>query len=171
MRPPVGLRRPTKAFKVVVFPAPLAPISVTSSPLRTSRSMPLTALIPPYETVSPRTSSKGASQIGSNDGGIAPDLIGRALGNLSPVVENGDPVAQAQDEPHIVLDQKQRRAVGADFFKQARQFRGLGRVHSRGGLVEGEQLRLGCERPSELQASLIAIGQGPRQLAGAARDA
>src|SRR5262245_43820992 len=147
MRPPVGLRRPTKAFKVVVFPAPLAPISVTTSPLRTSRSMPFTALIPPYETVTPLTSSKCASQVGRDDRGVAPDLVGCALGNLPSVVEYGDPVAQAHDEPDIVLDQEERRAVGANFLEKTRQLHRLGGVHSRGGLVEGEQPRLGRERP------------------------
>jgi uncharacterized paraquat-inducible protein A len=38
---------PVMAFIVVVLPAPLEPISVTSSPSRTSRSTPLTAWMPP----------------------------------------------------------------------------------------------------------------------------
>src|SRR5215510_1742794 len=107
MRPATGLRRPTNAFKVVVFPAPFAPISVTSSPLPMSRSMPLTALIPPYETVRPPTSSsKVASQVGGDDGGIAAHLGRGALGDLLPVIEHGNAVAQAHDEPHVVLDQE-----------------------------------------------------------------
>ena len=36
MRPAAGASTPEIAFKVVVLPAPLAPISVTSSPCRTS---------------------------------------------------------------------------------------------------------------------------------------
>jgi len=35
------------AFMVVVLPAPLEPMSETSSPERTSKSMPLTAWMPP----------------------------------------------------------------------------------------------------------------------------
>jgi hypothetical protein len=38
---------PVMAFIVVVLPAPLEPISVTSSPSFTSKSTPLTAWIPP----------------------------------------------------------------------------------------------------------------------------
>ncbi len=38
---------PVMAFSVVVLPAPLAPIRLTSSPLRTSKSTPLTAWMPP----------------------------------------------------------------------------------------------------------------------------
>src|SRR5262245_8689649 len=171
MRPAVGLRRPTKAFKVVVFPAPFAPISVTSSPLRTARSMPFTALIPPYETVRPVTSSKGASEIGRDDRGVAPDLVGRALGNLAPVVEDGDPVAQTHDKPDVVLDQEECRTVGTDFLEKPRQLHRLGRVHPRGGLVESKQPWLGRQRPGELQAALIAVGKRPRKRAGAASDA
>src|SRR6185295_10040326 len=116
-----------------------APISVTSSPFPMSRSMPLTALIPPYETVSPLTSSKGASQVGGDDGGIAAHLGRGAFRDLLPVIEHGDAIAQPHDEPHVVLDQQQRRAVGADFFEQALQLHGLRRVHPGGGLVECEE--------------------------------
>ena len=38
---------PVIAFKVVVLPAPLAPIRLTSSPSRTSNEIPLTAWMPP----------------------------------------------------------------------------------------------------------------------------
>ena len=38
---------PVMAFIVVVLPAPLEPIKVTSSPSCTSKSMPLTAWMPP----------------------------------------------------------------------------------------------------------------------------
>ncbi len=38
---------PVIAFSVVVLPAPLAPIRLTSSPSRTSNEMPLTAWMPP----------------------------------------------------------------------------------------------------------------------------
>ena len=47
MVPLAGWSSPVIAFSVVVLPAPFAPISVTSSPARISRSMPLTALMPP----------------------------------------------------------------------------------------------------------------------------
>src|SRR5262249_2349048 len=143
MRPATGLRRPTKAFNVVVFPAPFAPMSVTSSPFPTLRSTPLTALIPPYETVSPLTSSNGASQVGGNNGGVAADFGGHPLGYLPAVVEHRDAVTQVHDQAHIVLDQEQRRAVRADALEQALQLRRLGGVHPGCGLVEREQPGLG----------------------------
>ena len=38
---------PVMAFSVVVLPAPLAPMRLTSSPWRTSKLMPFTAWMPP----------------------------------------------------------------------------------------------------------------------------
>src|SRR5262245_57969597 len=111
MRPAAGRMSPASAFSVVVLPAPLAPINVTSSPSATSRSMPLTALMPPYATSSPLTSSKGASQVGFDDSRVALDLPGSALGDFPAVVENRHPVAQSHHELHVVLDQQQRGAV------------------------------------------------------------
>ena len=47
MRPAAGRRMPEIAFKVVVLPAPLAPMRVTSSPSRTSSVRSRTALTLP----------------------------------------------------------------------------------------------------------------------------
>ena len=45
--PEAAFTRPVMVRRVVDFPAPLAPISVTISPSCTSRLMPRRALIPP----------------------------------------------------------------------------------------------------------------------------
>ena len=42
--------------------------------------------------------------------GSRADLVRRALGDLLAVVEDGDPVADAHDDPHVVLDQQDRQA-------------------------------------------------------------
>ena len=47
MSPEPAGSKPVSAFSVVVLPAPLAPIRLTSSPARTSKLMPLTARMPP----------------------------------------------------------------------------------------------------------------------------
>src|SRR5688500_18353826 len=46
-------------LKTVVLPAPLGPISVNTSPRRTSKPTSLTASTPPKRTVSPCTDSNG----------------------------------------------------------------------------------------------------------------
>ncbi|CAO0831638.1 hypothetical protein SMICM17S_10575 [Streptomyces microflavus] len=45
--PPTGLRRPERVRRVVVLPAPLVPMRVTTSPASTLKEMPLTAWILP----------------------------------------------------------------------------------------------------------------------------
>src|SRR5512140_1529493 len=57
MSPSFMVSEPVMAFMVVVLPAPLEPISVTSSPSCTSKSTPLTAWMPPYATLRPVTFS------------------------------------------------------------------------------------------------------------------
>ena len=47
MSPSAAASVPVMAFMVVVLPAPLEPMSVTSSPSLTSKSTPLTAWMPP----------------------------------------------------------------------------------------------------------------------------
>ena len=42
--------------------------------------------------------------------GLRADLVRRALGDLLAVVEDGDPVADAHDHPHVVLDEQDRQA-------------------------------------------------------------
>ena len=47
----------------------------------------------------------------------------------------------------------------------------LGRVEAGGRLVEQQHLRLRGERPGDLEAALVAVGQVAGGLVGAARDA
>ena len=47
MPPALGFTRPTMDFRVVLLPAPLAPIKVTILPSGTSREMPCRAWMPP----------------------------------------------------------------------------------------------------------------------------
>src|SRR5687767_9092758 len=98
--------RPASAFSVVVLPAPLAPISVTSSPFRTSRSIPFTASMPPYATWRAFTSSKSASEIRLDDRGIASHFNGRAFGDLASVIEHRYRIAQTHDQLHVMLDEE-----------------------------------------------------------------
>ena len=47
MRPPAGLSSPDRVRRVVVLPAPLVPMRVTTWPASTLKEMPLTASILP----------------------------------------------------------------------------------------------------------------------------
>ena len=128
--PPVGARRPATARRVVVLPAPLAPIRATISPAptwsETPRSTgrphsPLGGLDlqdwPGRRRIGP--SHGGASrrparaQVGLDDARVARDEGGRPLGDLLPVVQHHDPVGQRHDRPEQVLDHQDREALAA----------------------------------------------------------
>ena len=72
------------------------------------------ALMPPYATLSSLTSSKNPSQIGLDDRVIALHRGGHAFGDFLAVVEHGDAIAQPHHQLHVVLDQQDGGAVGAD---------------------------------------------------------
>src|ERR1700761_7027092 len=102
MSPPSAGRLPVIAFMVVVLPPPLEPISDTSSPSRTSKSMPFTAWMPPYATFRPLTfnnvcaiSMSSRAEVGLDHFFVALHFRRGALGDLLAVVEHGHPVAQA----------------------------------------------------------------------------
>ena len=103
--------------------------------------------------------------------GSAHDL-GRALGDLLAVVEDGDPVADAHDDAHVVLDEQDRqpsssrmRPISAVIVAR------LDGVHARRRLVEQQQLRLAGQRARDLQPPLVAVGQVAGQLVLAAPQA
>src|SRR5438093_12013413 len=88
-------------FMVVVLPAPLRPTSVTSSPLRTSRSTPCSTWDSPYDACSLLTESSDSGMLGAQ---ICGDN-GRALGDGQVVAfgehlaagENADALGGASD--------------------------------------------------------------------------
>ncbi len=128
---------PLSARKIVVFPAPLAPSSTTSSPARTSNAIWRTAWKLPYDTVSHGRSARwftttvqhegsrrsSVAQVRVEDGGVAADFVRRAFGDLLAVVEDHDPLAQLHHDLHLVLDQQDRDAAGGDRFDRARSGR------------------------------------------------
>src|SRR5690349_1297778 len=87
------------------------------------------------------------------------------------MIEHQHPVADVHDKAHVVLDEQNRGAVLADIRQQAPQRERLGGVHARRGLIEREQLRLGGERPGDLEAPLVAVGQAPGGVVGSSADA
>src|SRR5712691_8675587 len=51
------------------------------------------------------------AEIGVDHGLVFLDLVGRAVGDLAAVVEHDDAIGKVHDHPHVVLDQRDRRAV------------------------------------------------------------
>src|SRR5262249_47656378 len=127
MRPAAGTSRPEIALSVVVLPAPLAPISTTSSARSTVIETSATAATLPYRHCNPSTCSTGAPQIGADDLRVGLDLGGRAVRDDAALVEADHAVGHAHDGAHVVLDQQDRDAVGADFRERSHEARLLGR--------------------------------------------
>src|SRR3954469_19095125 len=66
-------------FRVVVFPAPLRPTSVTSSPVRTSRSTPWSTCDSPYQACRPLSESSGSAMLRPQVGGDHGRVLGHRL--------------------------------------------------------------------------------------------
>ena len=144
-----GARR-SSVSSVVVLPAPLGPISATTSPGSTERSSSRTAARSPYPADKPvrrqqrarsaprrRLAATGRSthrdsidrldsgtvlddglgggdlglggrrrlaEVGRDDRGIAADLVGGPGREVPAGVEDADPVADAENQLHVVLD-------------------------------------------------------------------
>src|SRR6478609_7218690 len=165
---------PEIARMVVVLPAPLAPIRVTSSPSSTDNEMPCSASIRPYATFMSLISSRGIvghPQVGGDNRGVVADLGRQTFGDLLAELQYHDPVGHPHHQPHVVLDQQHRVPVRPDLADQILQRGLLGRVEPGGRLVQAQQFRFGGQRPGDLQPALVAVGQIPGLLGGAGADA
>src|SRR3989442_10925211 len=101
-------------FSVVVLPAPLRPSSVTTSPSRTSKSMPCRMCDSPYQALSPLTSSTlgmSCPQIRLNHARILGHGGVVAFGEDLAALEHGDAIRQRGDHREVVLHH-QHRAIG-----------------------------------------------------------
>src|ERR1700691_792431 len=116
MRPARNGKRPLIARRVVVLPAPLAPINVTSSPSLTSRETSCNAGTRPYETLIPSTWSMLSSlpQIGRDDFGMRLYRSGRTVGDDPPLIENDNRIGNSHHHLHVVLDEHHGHALIAD---------------------------------------------------------
>src|SRR5918912_44888 len=80
-------------FSVVVLPAPLRPRSVTTSPSRTSKSMPCRMCDSPYQALRPRTSSRldmARSEIGLDYARVLRHGVVVTLGEDLTSLQHGD---------------------------------------------------------------------------------
>src|SRR5688572_2765668 len=123
MRPAAGSTPPPMALSSVVLPAPFGPTIVTNSPSPTSSDTSASACSPPYATLSPETLSIGRrnplaepalAEIGLDDGRIAHDVGGQAVGDAAAVVEDDQAVHELHDGVHRVLDDHHAHARIAD---------------------------------------------------------
>ena len=83
----------------------------------------------------------------------------RAFDELFALDEDGDPVAEVEDEAHVVLDDEDGDALVADGEDQFLGGAGLLGVHAGRGLVEQQQAGVAGQCPGDLQLALFAVGE------------
>src|SRR2546426_896431 len=179
MRPRVGASRPETARSVDVLPAPLAPITQTSSPGYTTRSRPRRTATGPYAAWRSSRLSNGARsdtaidgpQVGADDVRVRLDRGGRALRDHAAVVQHDHGVRDGHDHPHVVLDQEDGGALVTDSTDQVGHRRLLGGGHAGAGLVEEEEPWPGPERHRELHEPLLPVRELARPLGAAMAEA
>src|SRR6185436_7779895 len=162
---------PRTTFTSVVLPAALLPRRHTTSPWRTSRSMPWSTSRPPYPARTPRTSSNVElrAEVGLGDGGILHHRGRRAVGDLAAAVEDDDAIGDAGHHAHVVLDQQDRVAVAPDLAQGLHDLDPLVWVEPGRRLVDEEQAGLRGDRHRELEPAPVREGQCGRRLAPALR--
>ena len=185
-RPERGRSRPESVSSVVDLPAPLAPISAVSVPVRDGEGHVLQHVGGAAEDVQPLDLKQvgmapPGAEVGLDDARVGLHLGGRAFGDQPAAVQHLHAPAEAHDQPHVVLDHQHRDAeLGVDAADHAAEGRGLGRVQPGRRLVEQQRRRLGRQRAGDLDPALVAVaevagpparraGRGPsRSMIGAA---
>src|SRR5262249_50874533 len=101
---------PRMARKVVVFPAPLRPMSEIVSPSRMSKETPCNTWLSPYQALRSSISRRAplAGMLGPHIGGahalIGGDFGVAAFGKDLATLQHGDAVAKVRHDREIVLD-------------------------------------------------------------------
>src|SRR5574337_1403733 len=114
-----GRSRPAMVRRMVLFPAPLLPMRLTTSPRFTVKETSCTARRSLYPTDSPLTSSMiSLSKVRLDDLLVDDDLLRRALDNLPPRRDDDDTVRQLHDRFHDVLDDHEGDAALSDLADQ-----------------------------------------------------
>src|SRR6266404_3063756 len=105
------------------------------------------------------------AQVGLDHARVPLHLGGPALGDFLSVVQDGDVVGDLHDHPHVVLDEQEGEVALLDEApQQGHQAPGLALGHARGRLVQEQQRGIRGERPGQLEAPLLAVGQVAGQL-------
>src|SRR5216683_3047907 len=177
-----GCMSPEIVRRVVVLPAPLLPMSATTSPCPTDSVMPRSARTRPYRA-STLSSSRSAirrpspvpsgafAEVRLDDPLIPADRLRWAEGDELAVVEHRDVPRDSHDHLHVVLDEEDGDPLGEDLVDESHELDLLLWREASGRLVEQQEMRLRREGPRDLEAPLLAVGEVARVVLGALLDA
>src|SRR5262245_36509123 len=158
--PFLGSNDPATPRRIVLLPAPLAPIRVTISPSATSKEMSRTAGTSPYASARLSTlSSKLASEVRLDHARVRLHFARRAFEERQAMVHDKHALGDVHDEVHVVLDHQDCDVSFSDVLESFQQKVHFGGVQPRGRLVEHEELRPRGERPGDLEHALLAVGE------------
>src|SRR5512145_871187 len=106
--------KPMITLNVVDFPAPLGPITQTTSFSSTCSETPKRTWMLPYPAWTSRSSSWGMGplpEVGLDHALVTLDRLGGPLRDLHAVVHHEDGLAVVHDDVHVVLDDENRLAL------------------------------------------------------------
>src|SRR3712207_6758428 len=99
------------------------------------------------------------SKIGLLHGGVGPDRLGWPLGDDLTLGQHVKHVANAEHDAHLVVDEEQGQAAGAEFLQVLDDPVLQARIDAREGLVEQHDFRVEHERASDLDELALAVGE------------
>src|SRR5659263_146839 len=99
------------------------------------------------------------AQIGFDDTLVVVDVPWHAFGNLLAHIHDGNPVRDAHDDLHVMLDEQEREPLLDKGLQQDHQILAFPDVESRGGLVQNQKVGSGRECAGDLQVTLLAVRQ------------
>src|SRR5665647_1403934 len=140
-RPSICRCRPMAERSSVVFPAPLRPTRVTTSPWCTLRETPPRTRASPYQADSPSISSMSLPQIGGDDLVVHAHLLVASLGENLALLQHGDLTGKVANDVHVVVDEHDGEALG-DLLDQGDRAFDVLHTHARRRLVEQKQGRV-----------------------------
>src|SRR3990170_363249 len=166
---------PETVRRSVVFPAPLAPMIVTISPVPTCIVTFLSTFSLPYPDstflILSLRFSLDFPQVHPDHLPVPLDGKGTVLGDFLPVAEHHDLIRDVHDERHVVLHEQDGDPPVADLGDPLAHVDRFPHVQSGHGLIEQEELRLAGERPAQLDDALLPVGQARRFRLRAVGDA
>src|SRR5439155_13455329 len=144
-------------------------MSVTTSPAAARMLTSRRACASPYHASRPETSSIGGSEVRRDDGGISLNGPVRPFRDDLPLLQDDHVVRELADHAHVVLHEHDG-PTGAHARDELDRPPDVLSAHSRGRLVQQEELRLERERQCELERPLLTVRKMPDRLSSGAGE-
>src|SRR5271154_769615 len=110
-------------------------------------------------------SSRGsAAEVGTDDLPVCADLGGRPSGKFAAEIQNGDAVADVEDQVRMMLDQQDAATGPPNRLDERPEARDLVGGEAGGGFVEEQEGRAQHERAGDLHEAELAVLQPVRAL-------